>query len=78
MPPLTKHILTDEQQRPIAVQIPYEQWLEVEKKLGEPASKESAAFPSEAEKVLRRTAGTWKLGDGLDYQRRIRAEWDER
>ncbi len=77
MPPLTKHILTDEQQRPIAVQIPYEQWLEVERELGDSAFSEEAS-PSNAEEVLRRTAGTWRLGDGLEYQRRLRAEWDDR
>ncbi len=27
------------------------------------------------EHALQRTAGIWRGGDGLDYQRRIRAEW---
>jgi len=26
--------------------------------------------------ILERSRGTWNLGDGLEYQRRIRAEWD--
>lgn len=28
------------------------------------------------EDLLDATAGTWTQGDGLEYQRRIRAEWD--
>lgn len=27
--------------------------------------------------VLERTAGIWRAGDGLEYQRRVRAEWDD-
>ena len=27
------------------------------------------------EELLRRTAGTWREGDGLEYQRRVRSEW---
>jgi hypothetical protein len=28
--------------------------------------------------ALRRTAGIWRHGDGLDYQQHLRDEWDER
>ena len=28
------------------------------------------------EDLLAATAGTWTQGDGLEYQRRLRAEWD--
>ncbi len=28
--------------------------------------------------VLRRTSGIWQAGDGLEYQRRLREEWDKR
>lgn len=28
--------------------------------------------------ALRRTAGIWQRGDGLDYQHRVRDEWDGR
>jgi hypothetical protein len=28
--------------------------------------------------LLQCTGGTWKQGDGLEYQRRIRSEWGER
>jgi hypothetical protein len=27
--------------------------------------------------VLRDTAGIWRCGDGLEYQRALREEWDE-
>ena len=29
------------------------------------------------ERQLRETAGLWPGEDGLEYQRRLRAEWDE-
>ena len=29
------------------------------------------------EDLLRRTSGLWKKGDGLEYQRAVRAEWEE-
>jgi len=28
------------------------------------------------EELLEKTQGTWKNGDGLKYQRKIRSEWD--
>jgi len=28
--------------------------------------------------LLQRTRGTWKQGDGLEYQRRLRSEWADR
>ncbi len=28
------------------------------------------------EKLLSQTSGTWREGDGLAYQERIRSEWD--
>lgn len=34
------------------------------------------AAPQGFERLLRETAGSWKAGDGLAYQRRLRAEWD--
>ena len=36
---------------------------------------EQEAAPQGFERLLRETAGTWKAGDGLAYQRRVRAEW---
>lgn len=40
--------------------------------------KESEATPSKFERLLRETAGLKKFGDGLEYQRKLRAEWDKR
>ena len=28
------------------------------------------------EELLEKTAGSWRNGDGLEYQRKIREEWD--
>lgn len=28
--------------------------------------------------LLRKTSGLWRKGDGLEHQRRLRAEWDAR
>lgn len=30
------------------------------------------------EDLLKQTSGTWKQGDGLAWQRRLRDEWDDR
>lgn len=32
----------------------------------------------ELEELLEATKGIWRKGDGLEYQREIREEWDER
>lgn len=37
---------------------------------------EQEAAPQGFERLLRETAGLWKAGDALAYQRRRRAEWD--
>ena len=33
---------------------------------------------SELEKLLNKTSGTWRHGDGLKFQIKLRAEWDRR
>ena len=40
--------------------------------------KESEAYPSRFDLLLRETAGLRKFGDGLAYQRKLRREWDGR
>jgi hypothetical protein len=77
---IRKKIVTDEDSRPIAVQIDYEDWLEIERLLGDQEEKTS---PSEVrqddfEAVADELAGSWKGGDGLAYQIRIREEWDDK
>lgn len=38
----------------------------------------SEAHPGQFERLLRETAGTWKHGDGLAYQKRLRRDWNRR
>lgn len=39
---------------------------------------ESESHPSGFDRLLRETSGLRKSGDGLRYQRKLRAEWDKR
>ena len=66
---IAKRIVTDEDNRPIAVQIDYVDWLEIERRLD---------LESPPRKVTDLSAwqGLLKLSeDPLEYQRRIREEW---
>lgn len=79
MDTIKKKIVTDENSRPVAVQIDYEDWLEIERLLEEMRkAEESETGKSRFKELLEKTRGTWKRGDGLEYQVRIRQEWDER
>ena len=40
--------------------------------------KQAEENPSGFTRLLRETAGTWKAGDGLAYQRTLRTEWARR
>lgn len=73
---IRKKIVTDEHGKPLAVQIDYADWLEIERQLE--ASQEREVSPEEDafERGLEETRGLWKEGDGLEFQRRLRAEWD--
>lgn len=63
-------ILTDANQQPVAVQIDYGDWLEIQELLG-------LAANSTAPVDLNRFAGTMQWSeDALEFQRRVRAEWD--
>ena len=65
-----KKLVTDEHNRPIAVQIDYADWLEIEKRL--------ALQDEEPGKTvdLSRHFGTISLREEpLEYQARIRGEW---
>ena len=67
---ITKKILRDERNRPVAVQIPYDDWLLIEDAL-------QLSKVHNGAQDLSRYAGTIALReDPLDYQRRIREEWD--
>jgi len=62
-----KMILTDENMHPVAVQIPYKEWLEIELFIGKNTKKKSQ---------ISHLSGTLKLSeDPLKYQRRVREEW---
>ena len=64
---IRKKVVTDESNRPIAVQIAYEDWLEIERLL---------KSPMRGAEPLHEYAGTIHLGeDPLQYQTRIRGEW---
>jgi len=67
---IVKKIVTDENHQPVAVQIDYADWLEIERLLD--------IQPPEPRRVdLSKFAGTIRITeDPLEYQRRIRSEWD--
>lgn len=69
MSPIHKKILTDENKRPVAVQIDYAEWLEIEKKL-EPHT--VAKPPTDLSAHVGKL--DWPV-DGLEYQRQVRSEW---
>lgn len=78
---VNKKIVTDDQRRPVAVQIDYADWLKIARAL----DLESAEVEGTKDKpppgterlrdLLEASKGIWQGGDGLEYQRRIRAEW---
>ncbi len=67
---IRKKIVTDETLKPIAVQIDYDNWLEIERLLGLQSEKELLTDLSEFRGVITMTE------DALEYQRRIRSDWD--
>jgi hypothetical protein len=69
MSSIRKKILTDENSRPVAVQIDWADWLEIEKSMGESRKETGAAS-------LSRYAGSISLTeDPLAFQGRLRSEW---
>jgi hypothetical protein len=78
MRPIHKKIVMDEAWNPVTVQIDYEDWLEIERLLMTREAEKSEARRSRFQELLEKTRGTWKGGDGLEYQIRIREEWDDR
>ncbi len=64
---IRKKILKDDSERPVAVQIDYEDWLEIEGLL---------KLSTRGSQPADRYAGTIRLGeDPLQYQNRLRGEW---
>lgn len=66
---IRKKVVTDETMKPIAVQIDYADWLEIERALGLEPQSERAVDLSVFCGVLSLTE------DPLEYQKRIRGEW---
>lgn len=65
-----KRILTDENQQPVEVVIDYQDWLEIERLL-------EIQQPKPHRVDLSQFAGTIRITeDPVEYQRRIRDEWD--
>ena len=70
---LRKKVITDDQMRPVAVQIDYADWVEIERQLSESESPGRDTRPID----LSPFSGTLRWGeDGVAYQRRVREEWD--
>lgn len=64
-----KKIIKDESQRPVAVQIDYSDWLEIERRLDLRSKETRSTDLSTYDGVIALTE------DPLDYQSRIRHEW---
>ena len=64
-----KKILRDKSQRPVAVQVDYADWLEIERRLELQGEEALSADLSKHEGSITLTE------DPLDYQSRIRQEW---
>jgi hypothetical protein len=71
MRPFSKKIVTDESNRPVAVQIDYQDWLEIERILEDNPAPAKVTDLSRYHGILKDLAE-----DPLEFQRRIRAEWD--
>lgn len=66
---IAKKILRDESQQPVAVQIDYTDWLEIERRLNLRGEETLRSDLSKYEGSITLTE------DPLDYQSRIRQEW---
>jgi hypothetical protein len=68
MRPIRKKLVTDEDLRPVAVQIDYDDWIEIARQLGlDGAAKDTDLAPYD---------GVLELSeDPLAYQERVRGEW---
>ncbi len=67
---IPKHIVTDENGVPIAVQIAYADWVRLEARLSD------GAVPVAKENDLRKHEGLLSLRvDPMEFQQRVRSEW---
>ena len=70
MDTIRKKIVTDEAMNPVAVQIDYKDWLEIEQLLTRTEAH------GNFDEFLSKTKGIWQKGNGLSYQENIRKEWN--
>lgn len=76
MHPIRKKIVADESMQPVAVQIDYADWLEVERLLGLQGDADANGKSTVGVTDFNTFAGTLALREEpLDFQRRIREEW---
>lgn len=66
---IRKRILTDEANRPVAVQIDYQDWCKIEEALAESQPKPPTDLARHIGKL------DWPV-DGMEYQREVRGEWN--
>lgn len=66
---IRKNVIFDESQRPIAVQIDYADWLEIEQSLHLTSDEAKTMNPSQFTGAISLTE------DPLAYQSRVRGEW---
>jgi hypothetical protein len=67
---LRKRIVTDETNRPVAVQIDYADWCKIEEALGGTVMAKS---PTDLARHMGKL--DWPV-DGLEYQQRVRSAWN--
>jgi hypothetical protein len=72
MLPIRKHILTDENNHPVAVQIDYADWLEIEKTL---AARSDDGAPAKGRSLNALRGSIRFTGDAVALQRAWRSEW---
>lgn len=66
---IRKRIVSDEANNPVAVMIPYEDWIEIERLL------EEVKFSPKGQDLSRHNGTMTLTEDPLGYQSRLRAEW---
>ena len=67
---IRKRIVTDEANRPVAVQIDYDDWCKIEEALGGTVAVKS---PTDLARHIGKL--DWPV-DGLEYQQRVRSVWN--
>ena len=77
MTPIRKHIVTDDSQKPVAIQLSMTDWLRIEPVLREKGFLSEEPAATEITQLLQATVGIWNQGDGLNYQQSVRGEWPD-